>query len=31
MPLQGAGRDTVLAMPKAGRVRIAFDVDNPGR
>jgi FtsP/CotA-like multicopper oxidase with cupredoxin domain len=30
-PLQGAIRDTVLVMPKGGRVRIAFDADNPGR
>jgi len=30
-PLQGAVRDTVLVMPGTGRVRIAFDADNPGR
>jgi FtsP/CotA-like multicopper oxidase with cupredoxin domain len=30
-PFQGAVRDTVLVMPNAGRVRIAFDADNPGR
>jgi FtsP/CotA-like multicopper oxidase with cupredoxin domain len=30
-PLQGAVRDTVLVMPRGGRVRIAFDADNPGR
>jgi FtsP/CotA-like multicopper oxidase with cupredoxin domain len=30
-PIQGAVRDTVLVMPKAARVRIAFDADNPGR
>jgi FtsP/CotA-like multicopper oxidase with cupredoxin domain len=30
-PIQGAVRDTVLVMPRAGRVRIAFDADNPGR
>jgi FtsP/CotA-like multicopper oxidase with cupredoxin domain len=29
-PTQGAVRDTVLVMPM-GRVRIAFDADNPGR
>jgi FtsP/CotA-like multicopper oxidase with cupredoxin domain len=29
-PMQGAARDTVLVMPM-GRVRIAFDADNPGR
>jgi FtsP/CotA-like multicopper oxidase with cupredoxin domain len=29
-PLQGAVRDTVLVTPM-GRVRIAFDADNPGR
>ena len=29
-PIQGAARDTVLVMPM-GRVRIAFDADNPGR
>jgi FtsP/CotA-like multicopper oxidase with cupredoxin domain len=29
-PMQGAVRDTVLVMPM-GRVRIAFDADNPGR
>ena len=29
--IQGAVRDTVLVSPKAGRVRIAFDADNPGR
>jgi FtsP/CotA-like multicopper oxidase with cupredoxin domain len=30
-PIQGAVRDTVLVNPKAGRVRIAFDANNPGR
>jgi FtsP/CotA-like multicopper oxidase with cupredoxin domain len=30
-PFQGAVRDTVLVMPGAARVRIAFDADNPGR
>lgn len=30
-PIPGAVRDTVLVMPKAARVRIAFDADNPGR
>ncbi|MHB8885093.1 MAG: multicopper oxidase family protein [Methylovirgula sp.] len=30
-PIQGAVRDTVLVTPKMGRVRIAFDADNPGR
>jgi FtsP/CotA-like multicopper oxidase with cupredoxin domain len=29
-PLRGAVRDTVLVSP-SGRVRIAFDADNPGR
>jgi FtsP/CotA-like multicopper oxidase with cupredoxin domain len=29
-PIQGAVRDTVL-VPPMGRVRIAFDADNPGR
>ena len=29
--IQGATRDTVLVMPMKGRVRIAFDADNPGR
>jgi FtsP/CotA-like multicopper oxidase with cupredoxin domain len=29
-PMQGAVRDTVLVTPM-GRVRIAFDADNPGR
>jgi FtsP/CotA-like multicopper oxidase with cupredoxin domain len=29
-PIRGAVRDTVLVMPM-GRVRIAFDADNPGR
>jgi len=29
--LPGRVRDTVLVMPNAGRVRIAFDADNPGR
>lgn len=29
-PIRGAVRDTVLVMPK-GRVRIAFDANNPGR
>jgi FtsP/CotA-like multicopper oxidase with cupredoxin domain len=29
-PLRGAVRDTVLVSP-GGRVRIAFDADNPGR
>jgi len=31
LPIQGAVRDTVLVMPGPGRVRIAFDADNPGR
>jgi FtsP/CotA-like multicopper oxidase with cupredoxin domain len=30
-PFQGAVRDTVLVPPMMGRVRIAFDADNPGR
>lgn len=30
-PMQGAVRDTVLVGPMGGRVRIAFDADNPGR
>ncbi len=30
-PIQGAIRDTVLVRPMMGRVRIAFDADNPGR
>ncbi|MEA2789837.1 MAG: hypothetical protein QOG73_2243, partial [Acetobacteraceae bacterium] len=30
-PIQGAVRDTVLVRPMTGRVRIAFDADNPGR
>jgi FtsP/CotA-like multicopper oxidase with cupredoxin domain len=30
-PIQGAIRDTVLVAPNMGRVRIAFDADNPGR
>lgn len=30
-PIQGAMRDTVLVPPMMGRVRIAFDADNPGR
>jgi FtsP/CotA-like multicopper oxidase with cupredoxin domain len=30
-PIQGAVRDTVLVMPGPGRVRIAFDANNPGR
>jgi FtsP/CotA-like multicopper oxidase with cupredoxin domain len=30
-PMQGAVRDTVLVRPMGGRVRIAFDADNPGR
>jgi FtsP/CotA-like multicopper oxidase with cupredoxin domain len=30
-PIQGAVRDTVLVTPNMGRVRIAFDADNPGR
>jgi FtsP/CotA-like multicopper oxidase with cupredoxin domain len=30
-PIQGAVRDTVLVTPRMGRVRIAFDADNPGR
>ena len=30
-PIQGAVRDTVLVPPMMGRVRIAFDADNPGR
>ena len=29
-PIQGAVRDTVL-VPSMGRIRIAFDADNPGR
>jgi FtsP/CotA-like multicopper oxidase with cupredoxin domain len=29
--MQGAVRDTVLVGPMGGRVRIAFDADNPGR
>jgi FtsP/CotA-like multicopper oxidase with cupredoxin domain len=29
-PIRGAVRDTVLVMPM-GRVRLAFDADNPGR
>jgi FtsP/CotA-like multicopper oxidase with cupredoxin domain len=29
-PIQGAVRDTILVMPM-GRVRLAFDADNPGR
>jgi FtsP/CotA-like multicopper oxidase with cupredoxin domain len=29
--MQGAVRDTVLVTPNMGRVRIAFDADNPGR
>jgi FtsP/CotA-like multicopper oxidase with cupredoxin domain len=29
--IQGVVRDTVLARPMGGRVRIAFDADNPGR
>lgn len=29
--IQGAVRDTVLVEPMMGRVRIAFDADNPGR
>jgi FtsP/CotA-like multicopper oxidase with cupredoxin domain len=29
--IQGAVRDTVLVPPMMGRVRIAFDADNPGR
>jgi len=29
--IQGAVRDTVLITPNMGRVRIAFDADNPGR
>jgi FtsP/CotA-like multicopper oxidase with cupredoxin domain len=29
--IQGAVRDTVLVTPGMGRVRIAFDADNPGR
>ena len=29
-PIQGAVRDTVLVAPMTGRVRIAFDADNPG-
>jgi FtsP/CotA-like multicopper oxidase with cupredoxin domain len=30
-PIKGAVRDTVLVAPMTGRVRIAFDADNPGR
>jgi len=30
-PIKGAVRDTVLVTPMMGRVRIAFDADNPGR
>jgi FtsP/CotA-like multicopper oxidase with cupredoxin domain len=30
-PIQGAVRDTVLVMPRAARMRIAFDANNPGR
>jgi hypothetical protein len=30
-PIQGAVRDTVLVTPMRGRIRIAFDADNPGR
>jgi FtsP/CotA-like multicopper oxidase with cupredoxin domain len=30
-PFLGAVRDTVLVPPMMGRVRIAFDADNPGR
>jgi FtsP/CotA-like multicopper oxidase with cupredoxin domain len=30
-PIQGAVRDTVLVSPMMGRVRIAFDANNPGR
>jgi FtsP/CotA-like multicopper oxidase with cupredoxin domain len=30
-PIQGAVRDTVLVTPMSGRVRIAFDANNPGR
>ena len=30
-PIQGAVRDTVLVPPMMGRVRFAFDADNPGR
>jgi FtsP/CotA-like multicopper oxidase with cupredoxin domain len=30
-PIKGAVRDTVLVRPMMGRVRIAFDADNPGR
>jgi FtsP/CotA-like multicopper oxidase with cupredoxin domain len=29
--IQGAVRDTVLVTPMMGRIRIAFDADNPGR
>ncbi|WP_297296126.1 multicopper oxidase family protein [uncultured Methylovirgula sp.] len=29
--IRGAVRDTVLVAPMMGRVRIAFDADNPGR
>jgi FtsP/CotA-like multicopper oxidase with cupredoxin domain len=29
--MQGAVRDTVLVTPSMGRVRIAFNADNPGR
>ncbi len=30
-PIQGAIRDTVLVSPMGGRVRFAFNADNPGR
>jgi FtsP/CotA-like multicopper oxidase with cupredoxin domain len=30
-PIHGAVRDTVLVTPMMGRVRIAFDANNPGR
>ena len=30
-PIKGAVRDSVLVTPMMGRVRIAFDADNPGR
>jgi len=30
-PRRNPVRDTVLVMPGPGRVRIAFDADNPGR
>jgi len=30
-PIRGAVRDTVLVRPMMGRVRIAFDANNPGR